>query len=226
MWERQRFVVIVGQRRAMAIAVRNGSGLGLHDRVCHLPLALISTISFRVRVSATKPGLAARALYAELARAGLHAEQHVGLVAAVEGFSAKALEHGGAALHFEQRPGGHQRGDADRGARICGSGQELSPRDCAKRRALPHCFFFFFKNNNATPPRSAAQSRARMCRDRSEIELRDARHVVLDFNRAAELLFDHFDIEGLRCLGLFHNRFAPDPAGWKSFIPDGRQPVL
>ena len=30
MWERQRLVVIVGQWRAMAIAVRNGSGLGLH----------------------------------------------------------------------------------------------------------------------------------------------------------------------------------------------------
>ena len=30
MWECQRIVVIVSQWRAMAIAVRNGSGLGLH----------------------------------------------------------------------------------------------------------------------------------------------------------------------------------------------------
>jgi hypothetical protein len=70
--ERQRLVVIVGQRRAMAIAMRSGSGLDLHDWVC--------------------------------------------------------LEHGGAALHFEQRAGGHQRGDSDRGACICGYGQELLSR--------------------------------------------------------------------------------------------------
>ena len=39
---------------------------------------------------------------------------------------------------------------------------------------------------NATPPPSAAQSRARMCRDRCEIELRDGRHIVLDFHSATE----------------------------------------
>ena len=67
---------------------------------------------------------------------------------------------------------------------------------------------------NATPPRSAAQSRARMCRDRSEIELCDARHIVLDFRSATErrsYFAFHIDIEDLRGLDLFHNRFAPDP---------------
>ena len=35
-------------------------------------------------------------------------------------------------------------------------------------------------------PTPAAQSRARMCRDRCEIELCDARHIVLDFRSATE----------------------------------------
>ena len=56
MWERQRIVVIVSQRRAMAIAVRNGSGLGLHDRVCHLPPGPNLDDELPLRVSATKPG--------------------------------------------------------------------------------------------------------------------------------------------------------------------------
>jgi|HubBroStandDraft_1064217.scaffolds.fasta_scaffold53029_1 hypothetical protein len=35
------------------------------------------------------------------------------------------LGHSSAALHFEQQPRDHQRGDADRRARICGSGQQV-----------------------------------------------------------------------------------------------------
>ena len=53
-------------------------------------------------------------------------------------------------------------------------------------------------------------------RDRCEIELCDGRHIELSFHlfTAAELrscFLDHFDIEDLRGLDLFHNRFAPDP---------------
>ena len=53
-------------------------------------------------------------------------------------------------------------------------------------------------------------------RDRCEIELHDGRHIVLSFHlfAASELrdyFADHFDIEDLRGLDLFHNRFAPDP---------------
>jgi SAM-dependent methyltransferase len=54
------------------------------------------------------------------------------------------------------------------------------------------------------------------CRDRCEIAFRDGRHIVLSFHlfAASELrsyFTDHFDIEDLRGLDLFHNRFAPDP---------------
>ena len=53
-------------------------------------------------------------------------------------------------------------------------------------------------------------------RDRCEIELCDGRHIELSFHlfTASELrsyFLDHFDIEDLRGLDLFHNRFAPDP---------------
>jgi SAM-dependent methyltransferase len=52
-------------------------------------------------------------------------------------------------------------------------------------------------------------------RDRCEIEFCDGRHIVLSFHlfAASELrsyFTDHFDIEDLRGLDLFHNRFAPD----------------
>jgi SAM-dependent methyltransferase len=52
-------------------------------------------------------------------------------------------------------------------------------------------------------------------RDRCEIELCDGRHMKLSFHlfTASELrscFLDHFDIEDLRGLDLFHNRFAPD----------------
>jgi len=53
-------------------------------------------------------------------------------------------------------------------------------------------------------------------RDRCEIELCDGRHIELSFHlfTALELrncFADHFDVEDLRGLDLFHNRFAPDP---------------
>ena len=53
-------------------------------------------------------------------------------------------------------------------------------------------------------------------RDRCEIELWDGRHIALSFHlfTASELrscFLDHFNIEDLRGLDLFHNRFAPDP---------------
>jgi hypothetical protein len=53
-------------------------------------------------------------------------------------------------------------------------------------------------------------------RDRCEIELSDGRHITFNFHlfAATELqsyFADHFDIEDLRGLDLFHNRFAPDP---------------
>ena len=53
-------------------------------------------------------------------------------------------------------------------------------------------------------------------RDRCEIELCDGRHIELSFHlfTGSELrncFLDHFDIEDLRGLDLFHNRFAPDP---------------
>jgi hypothetical protein len=52
-------------------------------------------------------------------------------------------------------------------------------------------------------------------RDRCEIEFCDGRHIELSFHlfTASELrtsFADHFDIEDLRGLDLFHNRFAPD----------------
>jgi SAM-dependent methyltransferase len=52
-------------------------------------------------------------------------------------------------------------------------------------------------------------------RDRCEIELCDDRHIELSFHlfTVSELrncFLDHFDIEDLRGLDLFHNRFAPD----------------
>ena len=52
-------------------------------------------------------------------------------------------------------------------------------------------------------------------RDRCEIEFCDGRHIVLSFHlfAASELrsyFTDHFDIEDLRGVDLFHNRFAPD----------------
>jgi len=53
-------------------------------------------------------------------------------------------------------------------------------------------------------------------RNECEIELCDGRHIVLSFHlfAASELrsyFSDYFDIEDLRGLDLFHNRFAPDP---------------
>ena len=53
-------------------------------------------------------------------------------------------------------------------------------------------------------------------RDRCEIEFCDGRHIVLSFHLFAALelrsyFLAHFDIEDLRGLDLFHNRFAPDP---------------
>ena len=53
-------------------------------------------------------------------------------------------------------------------------------------------------------------------RDQCEIELCDGRHIGLSFHlfAASELrsyFAAHFDIEDLRGLDLFHNRFAPDP---------------
>ena len=53
-------------------------------------------------------------------------------------------------------------------------------------------------------------------RDRCEIELCDGRHIELSFHlfTASELrsyFLNHFAIEDLRGLDLFHNRFAPDP---------------
>lgn len=55
-------------------------------------------------------------------------------------------------------------------------------------------------------------------RDRCEIEFCEGRHTVLSFHlfAASELrsyFTDHFDIEDLRGIDLFHNRFAPD-ARW------------
>jgi hypothetical protein len=56
----------------------------------------------------------------------------------------------------------------------------------------------------------------RCSRGECEIELCDGRHIVLSFHlfAASELrsyFSDQFDIEDLRGLDLFHNRFAPDP---------------
>jgi hypothetical protein len=53
-------------------------------------------------------------------------------------------------------------------------------------------------------------------RDRCEIEFCDGRHIELSFHlfTASELrshFVEHFDIDDLRGLDLFHNRFAPDP---------------
>jgi SAM-dependent methyltransferase len=53
-------------------------------------------------------------------------------------------------------------------------------------------------------------------RDRCEIEFCDGRHIELSFHlfTASELrsyFAEHFDIDDLRGLDLFHNRFAPDP---------------
>jgi SAM-dependent methyltransferase len=53
-------------------------------------------------------------------------------------------------------------------------------------------------------------------RDQYEIELSDGRHMIFDFHlfAASELrsyFADHFDIEKLRGLDLFHSRFASDP---------------
>jgi hypothetical protein len=53
-------------------------------------------------------------------------------------------------------------------------------------------------------------------RDRCEIELSDGRHIIFNFHlfAATELrsyFADHFDIDELCGLDLFHNRFAPDP---------------
>jgi hypothetical protein len=53
-------------------------------------------------------------------------------------------------------------------------------------------------------------------RDRCEIEFCDGRQIVLSFHLFAALelrsyFLAHFDIEDLRGLDLFHNRFAPDP---------------
>jgi SAM-dependent methyltransferase len=55
-------------------------------------------------------------------------------------------------------------------------------------------------------------------RNKCDIELTDGRHIALDFHlfTARELVSyfeDHFEIEGLRGLDLFHSRFAPD-ARW------------
>jgi hypothetical protein len=52
-------------------------------------------------------------------------------------------------------------------------------------------------------------------RDQCEIAFCDGRHIVLSFHlfAASELrsyFTDHFDIEDLRGLDLFHSRFAPD----------------
>ena len=53
-------------------------------------------------------------------------------------------------------------------------------------------------------------------RGQCEIEFCDGRHIVLSFHLFAALelrsyFLAHFDIEDLRGLDLFHNRFAPDP---------------
>src|ERR1700732_806441 len=53
-------------------------------------------------------------------------------------------------------------------------------------------------------------------RDRGEIGVWDGRHIELSFHlfTASELrscFLHHFEIEDLRGLDLFHNRFAPDP---------------
>jgi SAM-dependent methyltransferase len=53
-------------------------------------------------------------------------------------------------------------------------------------------------------------------RDRCEIEFCDGRQIVLSFHLFAALelrsyFLAHFDIDDLRGLDLFHNRFAPDP---------------
>lgn len=63
---------------------------------------------------------------------------------------------------------------------------------------------------------NARQFRYDDSRDRCEIELRDGRHIDLDFHlfTASELrsyFADLFDVEEVRGLDLFHNRFAPDP---------------
>jgi hypothetical protein len=55
-----------------------------------------------------------------------------------------------------------------------------------------------------------------LSRDRCEIEFCDGRQIVLSFHLFAALelrsyFLAHFDIEDLRGLDLFHNRFAPDP---------------
>lgn len=60
-------------------------------------------------------------------------------------------------------------------------------------------------------------------RDRCEIELCDGRHIDMNFHlfTASELrnnFADHFDIEDLRGLDLFHNRFAPDPRWNPEFL--------
>ena len=63
---------------------------------------------------------------------------------------------------------------------------------------------------------NARQFRYDDSRDRCEIELRDGKHIDLDFHlfTASELrsyFVDLFDVEEVRGLDLFHNRFAPDP---------------
>jgi SAM-dependent methyltransferase len=63
---------------------------------------------------------------------------------------------------------------------------------------------------------NARQFRYDDSRDRCVIELCDGRHIDLDFHlfTASELrsyFVDLFDVEEVRGLDLFHNRFAPDP---------------
>ncbi len=60
-------------------------------------------------------------------------------------------------------------------------------------------------------------------RDRCEIDLCDGRHIDMNFHlfTASELrsnFADYFDIEDLRGLDLFHNRFAPDPRWNPAFL--------
>ena len=87
--------------------------------------------------------------------------------------------------------------------------------------ALTLIFVFAVATIGSTPNLGNSIEKARHfkhdnSRDRCEIELCNGRHIELNFHlfTASELrsyFADHFDIEDLRGLDLFHNPFAPDP---------------
>lgn len=89
-------------------------------------------------------------------------------------------------------------------------------------RVTSGCFVTTVRSAGSTPTimvnsiENARRFKYDNSRDRCEIELRDGRHIDLDFHlfTASELrswFAESFDIDELRGLDVFHNRFAPDP---------------